>query len=163
MLHSVIGWERTSSASRRQTRGKLVSIVISSYKEREVSMPKQAAKLAVQLNIDAHADAEELDQLTTSLRRQLLELDVEAVDRPRGEPPPPGARAVEAAALGELLVTLAPAVMGVVVETIRSWLSRSRGRSAKLKFGDNEIEITGASSEQQERLIAVFLARGIES
>jgi hypothetical protein len=125
-------------------------------------MPERAAKLEVQLKIDAHADAEELDQLTTSLRRQLLELDVEAVERPRAEEPPPGARAVEAAALGELLVTLAPAVVGAVVETIRSWLSRSRGRSAKLKFGDEEIEITGASSDQQEQLIAAFLARHAE-
>jgi len=141
---------------------RLVSALTSRYKARGSTMAERAAKLEVQLKIDAHADAEELDQLTTSLRRQLLELDVDAVERPRTEEPPPGARAVEAAALGELLVTLAPAVVGAVVETIRSWLSRSRGRSAKLKFGDEEIEITGASSEQQEQLIASFLARHAE-
>jgi hypothetical protein len=103
-----------------------------------------------------------LDHLTTSLRRQLLELDVEAVDRLRTETPPPGARAAEAAALGELLVTVAPAVLGGFVATIRSWLSRSRGRSAKLQLGDDMLELTGASSEQQDQLIAAFLERHAE-
>ena len=96
------------------------------------------------------------------MRRQLLELDVEAVDRPRTEAPPPGARAVEAAALGGLLVTLAPAVLEGVVATIRSWISRSRGRSATLRLGDDVIEIEEASSEQQDRLIEAFLARHTE-
>ena len=100
--------------------------------------------------------------VTSGLRQQLLELDVEAVDRPRAEAPPPGARAGEAAELGALLITVAPAVLGAVVETIRSWLSRARGRRAKLQFGDDMIEITGASSEQQEQLITAVLARHAE-
>ena len=122
-------------------------------------MPDPTVTLAVQLNLDAQADAQELDDLTTRLRRELLQLDVEAVGRPRTEEPPPGTRAADAPALGELLVTLVPVVLGPVLETIRSWLLRSRGRSALLKFGDDEIELRGASSEQQDELIAAFLAR----
>jgi hypothetical protein len=51
-------------------------------------MPGQEAKLHVQLDLDFDAGADELDELATGLRRQLLELDVEPVDRSRGTRPP---------------------------------------------------------------------------
>jgi hypothetical protein len=118
-----------------------------------------AAQLEVQLAIEGDAPAEELDQLTLALRQELLGLDVDAVDRPRAEEPPPGARAAEALGLGGLVVTLAPSLLGTVVATLRSWLSRDRGRSAKLQLGDDVIELSDASPEQQEQMIAAFLAR----
>jgi len=121
-------------------------------------MAEQTATLEVQLDVGAGDDPEELDELTASLHGQLLELDVEAVDRPRGDAPP-GTRAADAAELGKLMVTFGPTVLGSVVQTIRTWLSRGRGRSVKLRLGDDAIEVTGASSEQQEQLIAAFLAR----
>jgi hypothetical protein len=111
-----------------------------------------------QIEIDAKADAEQLDDQTAALRHQLVELDVDGVDRPRTEEPPAGARAGEVAELGTLLVTVAPTVLGAVVEAIRSWLSRRR-RGATLRLGDDVIETTRASSERQDELIAAFLAR----
>jgi hypothetical protein len=127
-------------------------------------LPAQEAKLQVQLDVDPAADTEELDELTAGLRRHLLELDVESVERPRGTPPPSGARAAEAADLGTLLVTLAttPALLGAVVNTVRAWLSRGRDRGVKLKLGDDVLEVTQISSEQQERLIADWIARHAE-
>jgi hypothetical protein len=122
-------------------------------------MHGDTAKLEVQLAIEGDAPAEESDELTGNLRRELLELDVEAVDRRRAEEPPPGARGAEAAELGSLLVTLGPTVLGSVVETIRAWLSRDRGRSARLQLGDDVLELSDASPEQQKQLIAAFLAR----
>lgn len=56
-------------------------------------------KLRVDIGVDADADARELDGETLELRRELLELDVDAVERPTTGPPPPGTRAVEAALL----------------------------------------------------------------
>lgn len=116
--------------------------------------------LELQLDLDDRADAEELDALTTGLRRQLLQLDVESVERAEGPPPPPGARAAEATSLGTLLVTLAstPELLRAVVGTVRAWLSRSAARSVKVKLGDSELEVTGVSSEQQERLIADWIS-----
>jgi hypothetical protein len=122
-------------------------------------MGEDAAKLEVQLAIEADAPAEELDELTVALRRQLLELDVDAVDHLPAEDPPPGARAADSVAVGSLLVTLGPTAVGGVIGTIRTWLSRDRGRSAKLQFGDDVIELSDVSSEQQEKLVAAFLAR----
>ena len=116
--------------------------------------------LELQLDLDDRADAEELDVLTTGLRRQLLQLDVESVERAEGPPPPPGARAAEATSLGMLLVTLAstPELLRAVVGTVRAWLSRSAARSVKVKLGDSVLEVTGVSSEQQERLIADWIS-----
>ena len=123
----------------------------------------QAAEesLELQLNLDDEFDEEELDALTTGLRRQLLQLEVESVDRAEGLPPPLGARAAEASSVGMLLVTLAttPELLRALVGTVRGWLSRSAARSVKVKLGDSELELTGISSEQQERLIADWVSR----
>jgi hypothetical protein len=56
-------------------------------------------------------------------------------------------------------VTLGPTVLGSVVDTVRAWLSRDRGRSARLQLGDDVLELSDASPEQQEQLISAFLAR----
>jgi hypothetical protein len=117
--------------------------------------------LELQLDLDDQADAEELDALTTGLRRQLLQLDVESVERAEGPPPPPGVRAAEATSLGMLLVTLTstPELLRALVGTVGAWLSRSAARSVKVKLGDSELEVTGISSEQQQRLIADWISR----
>ena len=127
-------------------------------------MPGPEATLHVQVETDPEADAEELDLLTARLRRELLELDVQAVDRVRMQASPAGARAAEAADLGTLLVTLAttPALLGAVVNTVRTWLSRGRGRGVKMRLGDDVLEVTELSSEQQEQLIADWIARHAE-
>jgi hypothetical protein len=120
------------------------------------------AKLQVQLAIERDAPAEESDELTVNLHRELLELDVDAVERRRVEEPPPGARGAGSADLGGLLVTLGPTVLGSVVQTVRAWISRDRGRSARLQLGDDVLELSDASPEQQEKLIAAFLARNAD-
>lgn len=130
-------------------------------------LPVANANLEVQLDLDPEADAQELDELTRRLRRRLLELDVDSVERAKGPSPPPGARAVDATSLGTLLVSLAstPEVLRAVVGTVREWLSRARCRRVKVKLGDSELELTGVSSQQQERLISDWIAHhaGAES
>ena len=123
-------------------------------------VPVDEASLEVQLEVDPDVDAHELDELTHRLRRELLELDVTAVERTPGAPPPPGAKAAEATGLGALLVTLAttPEMLRAVINTVRGWLARDRGRKVKLKLDDSELELSNASSEQQERLISDWIA-----
>jgi hypothetical protein len=117
--------------------------------------------LELRLDLDDDAEAEELDALTTGLRRTLLELDVDSVARAPGPPPPPGARAVDASTLGTLLVTLTstPELLRALVSAVQGWLTRSSARSVKIKLGDRELEVTGISSQQQERLIDDWIAR----
>jgi hypothetical protein len=107
------------------------------------------------------ADAEEIDGLRTGLRRELLDLDVERVERvPAGEPPA-GARAFEVFALGSLVVTLVRNrdALKAVVQTLQRWLARDERRTIRLELDGDTLEVTRASSEEQERLISGWLAR----
>jgi hypothetical protein len=94
------------------------------------------------------------------LRRELLDLDVEAVELPRAGEPPPGTRAVELAALGALVVTVGQSpLFGPVLATVRSWLAGSQQRSVKLELDGDVLELTGLSSKEQQRLADEWLRR----
>ena len=121
---------------------------------------KEPADLRIDLVV-ADTEPEEVDELTIRLRRELLELEVERVETaPSGEPPA-GSRAFEVLALGGLVVTLArdAGALKGVVRTLQSWLARDQRRSVKLELDGDALEVTGVSSQEQERLIAAWLAR----
>ncbi len=84
-------------------------------------MTDRAAQLTVRVE-DEDADPEELAQLTTHLRHELLDLDIETVESPRLGEPPTGSRAVDLLALGTLVVTFAKSELLVAVVTaVRAW------------------------------------------
>jgi hypothetical protein len=94
------------------------------------------------------------------LRRELLDLDVEAVELARAGEPPPGTRAVELAALGALVVTVAQSpLLGPVVAAVRSWLAGAQQRSIKLELDGDVLELSGLSSKEQQRLVDEWLRR----
>jgi hypothetical protein len=96
-------------------------------------MEDQLLTLGIQVTSGPDADAEEVANATLQLRRELLDLDVGAVEVPRLGEAPPGTRAVELAALGGLVISIAkPEVLAAVIAAVRSWVSRSRRRSIKL-------------------------------
>lgn len=109
------------------------------------------------------ADAERLEEVTGFLRRELLQLDVANVAAvPAGEPPP-GSRAFDVLAIGALLVTLGKSAEGLrsVVDAVRHWLTRGGGvrRTVKLEIGGDVLELSEASTADQQRLIDVFVSR----
>ena len=119
-----------------------------------------AAALSVQVAVGPDGDADEVAQATLQLRRELLDLDVDAVEVPGAGEPPPGSRAVDMAAVGALVVNLAdPQLLAAVVATVRSWLAGSSRRSIKLQLGGDALELTGVSSSEQRRLADEWLAR----
>src|SRR5512132_2360574 len=112
-------------------------------------------QLMVRIEEDG-ADDDRLDSLATTLRTELLELDADDVRRPSGGDAPEGSRALELAAIGALLVTLKGSTEAVssVVSAIRGWLSRgSAGRSGEVSIGDRTLKLTGATPEQQDRVV----------
>jgi hypothetical protein len=117
--------------------------------------PEQTLELWAEVE---DADAEELERLTSQLRGQLEELDVEAVEPIPGGPAPDGSKALDWAALGGLLVQLGPGAITAVVSTIQAWVSRDSKRSVTIKSGDRELVLTAATADQQERLVEAFLA-----
>jgi hypothetical protein len=120
----------------------------------------ETTELRVQVDAEG-ADLEEIAELTRQLRRTLLELDVDAVEpMPKGKAPP-DTKAVEALALGGLLVSLvnASGVLGSVVEAIQSWVVGRGPRSVRLELDGDVLEVSGVSSRRQDELIKVWLDR----
>jgi len=127
---------------------------------REVGMEDQLPRLGIHVVGGPDADAEEVAEVTLQLRRELLGLDVVAVEVPRAGEAPPGTRAVELAALGALVVSIAkPEALAAVVAVVRSWLSRSQRRSIKLVLDGDVLELSGVSSDEQRRLTDEWLRR----
>ena len=101
------------------------------------------------------ADAEQLEELTRALREEILTLDVESVVPCSGGEAPPGTRGVDAAAIGALVVSVAPALgaLARLVTTVVDWLRRGgTQRTVRPKIGDDELELSGASSAMQQQL-----------
>jgi hypothetical protein len=123
-------------------------------------MDDRPAMLALQVAVGPDEDAEEVAEATLQLRRELLDLDVDAVRLPPGGEPPPGSRAVELAALGALVVTLANSqLLASVVAAVHAWLTRQPKRSIKLELDGDVLELTGLSSKDQQRLTDEWLRR----
>lgn len=109
------------------------------------------------------ADVEDVEELTGYLREELLRLDVEDVTSVPGEEAPPGARVVEVAAIGALLVSLGSTVTGLrqVLDAVRDWRGRCRESrpSLHLSLDDDVLEISEATDEQVARAFEIFLQR----
>ena len=119
-------------------------------------------ELRLQLSEDG-ADAERLATLTSYLRAELIQLDVENVTAlPAGEPPP-GARAFSVDTVGALLIAVGQSAEGLrsVVSAIRDWLRRGDGtrRTVRLELDGDALELSQASAADQERLIELFVRR----
>ena len=105
-------------------------------------------------------DLERLAESTYQLRRELLELDVEAVSvRPSG-PAPSGTKGGDALAVGELIVQVSVAVLPALLASVQAWVSRLGSQKIRIKVGDDEIELSGPmSSAERHALIKAFTDR----
>ncbi|OXY89385.1 hypothetical protein BEK98_38755 [Streptomyces diastatochromogenes] len=110
------------------------------------------------------AEVERVEQLTGYLRQELLSAgvvdDVRAV--PAGETPP-GARGVEVALVGSLLLGLGKSLTGLsqVVNVLRDWLGRFGGTrpSLTLTLDGDTLEISAATDEQVAEAVKIFLEK----
>lgn len=120
------------------------------------------SEVRVRLSEDG-ADAERLASLTGFLRQDLLQLDVQDVTALRTGEPPPGARGIDVAAVGGLLVSLSGSAeaLRAVVAAVRKWLTRGEGvrRTVRLEIDGDVLELSEASAADQDRLIDVFIRR----
>ncbi|MEP7026784.1 MAG: hypothetical protein ABJB47_23845 [Actinomycetota bacterium] len=125
-----------------------------------------SSELRIQVSEEG-ADAERLDAVTSYLRRDLVQLDVEDVTAVPAGAPPSGARGIDAVAIGGLLVALGNSADGLlaVVTAVRDWLRRGDGvrRTVRLELGGDALELSEASAADQERLIGLFISRHADS
>jgi hypothetical protein len=108
------------------------------------------------------ADAERLALLTGYLRSELLQLGVEDVTALQVGEPPPGSRAFGVASVGALLIVLGQSAEGLrsVVSAIRDWLRRGgTRRTVRLELDGDALELSEASTADQQRLIELFIRR----
>jgi hypothetical protein len=116
--------------------------------------------LGIRVDVGSDADPEEVAEATLLLRRELLELDVAAVELPSRGEAPPGTRAIELAAVGALVVTMARSqLLGSVLATVRAWLANSPRRTIRLELGGDVLELNGVSAAEQRRLADEWLRR----
>lgn len=127
----------------------------------EVSIPSDPKHINVTLQIslgeDAYAD--ELDQLTRSLRDEIEDLGVESVTLVKDDTKPQGTKAADAFTLGALAVAVLPAVIPKLVGFLQSWSMRGENRVVKIKtqVGDRSLEVEyspkSMSSDELKHLV----------
>ncbi len=119
-----------------------------------------AAELDVRLRV-ADGDADEVDQATQQLRRELLALDVDDVRPVSGGPAPDGSRGVDTAQVGALLVALVgtPGLLSATVATVRDWLGRRPHSTVELTLDGDTLTLSAATPEQQDQLVRAWLDR----
>lgn len=124
-------------------------------------MSVSQGRLVAELDSGSDDDADELADLTQRLRGELLDLDVEAVELASGAEAPEGAKGLELLGIGGLVVRFAlrSEVLRSVVDTTVAWLGRQRARSVKLSLDGDTLEVSGVSTDEQRRLIELWVAR----
>jgi hypothetical protein len=109
------------------------------------------------------SDAERVDLLTGFLRGELLTVDAVEVSTMRADQLPPGARGIDAAAVGGLIVGLGrwDAAIRSVIRVIRRWLDRSphEGRSVRIEIEGDVLVLSDASRAEESRLVNLFIRR----
>jgi len=116
----------------------------------------------VRLVFDAEDnDPEYAEQQLQYLIEELRGLDLASIDRTPQGPPPPGTRGAGALELGALVIGLggSGALLPVLAGLVQDWLVRRRSGTVRLKLGDDEVELTAASDEVQQRALEEFLRR----
>lgn len=116
--------------------------------------------LGIRLN-DSGLDDEELASLADRLRSELSRLDVYGVETtPREEDIPQGAKGIELAAVGSLVVKfVGPEVLKSVVSTVKAWFARQKLGSIEITLDGDTLKLTGVSPENQQRLIELWVSR----
>jgi hypothetical protein len=102
-------------------------------------------------------EAEELAELAGWLRGELLDLNVQSVERLSDEAVPVGAKGVAAVA-GWLSVKLGPEALRTVLARVADWVIRN-DRVVEVSYEGDTLKLSRATPEQQERIIDGWLAR----
>ena len=96
------------------------------------------------------ATEEELDKMTRNLLSELKETDVESVNLISVGSAPEGSKG-DPVTIGSLAMTVLPAVLPGVIDMVKDWASRGKGRTVKFKGKGIEFE---GSPEDLEKLLA---------
>lgn len=122
-------------------------------------MPGDSSDAAIRIVLGSDSD-DERDNLTRSLREELLTLrEVERVESARVAPPP-GSKSA-GIDFQTIIVTLAASggVLTTLIGCVQAWLTRRDRSSVTLEIGGDKLTITGASSDAERRLVDAWVGR----
>lgn len=107
---------------------------------------------------------DDLDNLTRQLSSELQQLDIEKIDNALLGGAPMGTKALDWRSVGELIVTLSPAIIPSLFSLLRSWVERKPSVPVKIriKVGKNktaqiEYDPVSTSSEELEELVKTLM------
>lgn len=123
-------------------------------------MDGNRASAAIEIHEDG-ASPEELDRLAEGLSRELSDLDVDRIGRATAGEAPPGTKGLEIAAVGALIVEFARSseILSKVVNVVRSWLGGRQHQTIKIQIDGDTLEISAASTEQQDQIVQAWIDR----
>jgi hypothetical protein len=122
------------------------------------NMSENPAELVIELSLEGGEPAE-LDELTRQLRTEVEELNIDSVEQVSAGVAPEGTKAADLAAIGEMAVTLAPAIIPPLFDLLKSWVQRkpSTPVTVKVRVGKRTAQIeydpTKTSAKDLEALI----------
>lgn len=124
-------------------------------------MDQEKTQITLYLYPDPGLSSDEQEESILQLREELLELDIEQVDFVSAEEAPPLSKGDPAFTWGTLLLTLAASggVLTTLINLLNMWLTRHDRRRIVLEMNGDKLEITGVSSDEQQRLIDIWLIR----
>lgn len=101
------------------------------------------------------------DHATTQLRDELLELDVEGVDRLQEGTAPGGSKAADASTIGALVISLAASkpLLDAFTLAVQTWAARAGTRRVKMEIDGDVFEATDVTRDDQRRALDAWLAR----
>jgi hypothetical protein len=129
-------------------------------RRRIIDMSSGPIDVVLQVEAEPDADADEVAALALRLRDELHEVDGTDIRLARSGAPPAGAKSADAVEWGTLLVQIVSSgALTALITAASAWIARQRSGSIRVKIGDDELELSGASSDDQRRLVAEWLAR----
>ncbi len=121
-------------------------------------MSENPAELFIELSLDGGNDTE-LDELTRQLKAEVEDLRVDSVEQVSAGDAPDGTKAVDMQAIGQMVVSLAPAIIPPLFELLKSWVERKPSTPVKIrvKVGKRtaliEYDPTKTSAQELEVLV----------
>ena len=95
-------------------------------------MSENHAELFIEVVLDG-GDHAELDELTRQLKAEVEDLSVDSVEDVINGNAPDGTKALDITVIGQMAVTLAPAIIPPLFELLKSWVERKPSTPVKIK------------------------------
>jgi len=116
------------------------------------------SKLKIYIAQEDQDDKQDIDNLSHSLRNELLNLDVEDVHL-LYEKPPPDSKAFDGVAIGSMVVDFVGGVaIREITHAVQAWIQRNENRSITIEMSDGEkIDVKGISAKGQQKMVDAWV------